>query len=162
MYQPPAKPLPYDKAVQKIQTLAGASPSVRRECAVQVFEHGQPTEHVFVLLHGLSNCPAQFSELGRLLFERGHNVIIPRLPHHGEQNELATEWGRLTAGDMLDAGSHGVDLARSLGSKVTVAGLSVNGATVAWMAQNRSDLHQAVLLAPFLAPAGLPDWALVP
>jgi hypothetical protein len=63
---------------------------------------------------------------------------------------------------MVDGGNQAVGLARSLGGKVTAAGLSISGATVAWMAQNRSDLDRAVLLAPFLAPAGLPDWAAAP
>ena len=62
---------------------------------------------------------------------------------------------------MLEAGNQAVDLARSLGQNVVVAGLSINGATVAWMAQNRKDLHKAVLLAPFLAPFNLRDLILV-
>ena len=162
-YESRAKPLPYAEAVGEIQTLIAGSPAnVRKECVVQLLEHGHRTERVFVLMHGLSNCPAQFTELGRLLFERGHNVIIPRIPYHGEKDRLATDWGRLTAEDMLDTGNQAVTLARSLGSKVTAAGLSVNGATVAWMAQNRSDLDRAVLLAPFLAPADLHSWSLAP
>jgi Alpha/beta hydrolase family len=162
-YNATAKPLPYDEAVREIRKLIAASPdNIRPECAVQLLEHGHPTERVFVLMHGLSNCPAQFTKLGQLLFERGHNVVIPRIPYHGEKNRLATDWARLTAGDMVDAGNQAVDLARSLGGKVTAAGLSISGATVAWMAQNRSDLDRAVLLAPFLAPAGLPDWAAAP
>jgi pimeloyl-ACP methyl ester carboxylesterase len=163
VYHPSANLLPYDEAVREIQTLITGSPAnVRPECAVQLLEQGHRTEQVFVLMHGLSNCPAQFAELGRLLFERGHNVVIPRIPYHGEQDRLATDWARLKAEDMLDAGNQSVDLARSLGDKVTAAGLSINGATVAWMAQNRSDLARAVLLSPFLAPAGLPDWTLTP
>jgi hypothetical protein len=163
VHRPPDKLLTYDEAVKAIEALVtGSPPSVLRKCTTELLEHGQPTERVFVLLHGLSNCPAQFSELGRQLFERGHNVLIPRLPYHGEEDRLATEWGGLTAEEMLEAGNQAVDLARSLGREVTVAGLSINGATVAWMAQNRDDLRKAVLLAPFLAPAGLPDWALAP
>jgi hypothetical protein len=122
VYHPFAKLLSYDEAVRKIQTLiAGPPANIRSECAVQLLEHGHPTERVFVLMHGLSNCPAQFAELGRLLFERGHNVVIPRIPYHGEQDRLATDWARLTAGDMLDAGNQAVDLARSLGGKITAA-----------------------------------------
>jgi pimeloyl-ACP methyl ester carboxylesterase len=163
IHHPQDKLLTYDEAVKAIESLAtGSPPSVLRKCTPQLLEHGQPTARVFVLLHGLSNCPAQFSELGRQLFERGHNVLIPRLPYHGEEDRLGTEWGRLTAEEMLEAGNQAVDLARSLGREVTVAGLSINGATVGWMAQNRDDLHKAVLLSPFLAPAGLPDWALAP
>jgi alpha-beta hydrolase superfamily lysophospholipase len=163
VYHPSANLLPYDKAVREIRTLiAGSPPNIRPECAVQLLEHGHPTKQVFVLMHGLSNCPAQFAEFGRLLFERGHNVVIPRIPYHGEQDRLTTDWARLKAEDMLDAGNQAVDLARNLGDKIAAAGLSINGATVAWMAQNRSDLDRAVLLAPFLAPAGLPDWTLTP
>jgi pimeloyl-ACP methyl ester carboxylesterase len=157
------KLLSYDEGVQAIKALAATAPAtVRRNCTLQLLEHGRPTERVFVLLHGLSNCPAQFSKLGRQLFERGHNVLIPLLPYHGEENRLATEWGGLTGESMLEAGNQAADLARSLGEKVIVAGLSINGATVAWMAQNRQDLHQAVLLAPFLAPFNLPDLVLLP
>jgi pimeloyl-ACP methyl ester carboxylesterase len=63
---------------------------------------------------------------------------------------------------MLEAGNVAADLARSLGENVIVAGLSINGATVAWMAQNRKDLYKAVLLAPFFAPFNLPDLAFLP
>ena len=142
--------------------IAGTPPKIRPECAIQLLDHGHPTEQVFVLLHGLSNCPAQFTKLGRLLFERGHNVVVPLVPYHGEENRLATDWGRLSAEDMLEAGNQAADLARGLGTKVTAAGLSISGATVAWMAQNRSDVSRAVLLAPFLAPAGIPRWAWTP
>jgi pimeloyl-ACP methyl ester carboxylesterase len=162
-HQSQEKLLSYEEAVRAIRSLAATSPpTVRKECTTQLLEHGRPTERVFVLLHGLSNCPAQFAELGRKLFEHGHNVLIPLLPFHGEENRLATEWGGLTAVGMLDAGNQACDLARSLGQSVTVAGLSVNGATVAWLAQNRKDLSKAVLLAPFLAPFDLPGWALEP
>jgi Alpha/beta hydrolase family len=162
-HQAQEKLLSYEEAVMAIRSLAAASPpTVRKACTTQLLEHGRPTERVFVLLHGLSNCPAQFGQLGRLLFERGHNVLIPLLPFHGEEDRLTTEWGGLTAIGMLDAGNQALDLAGSLGKRITVAGLSVNGATVAWMAQNRKDLSKAVLLAPFLAPFDLPGWALEP
>jgi esterase/lipase len=157
------KPASYVEAVRDLRKLiTGTPPEIRPECGVQLLDHGQPTEQVFVLLHGLSNCPAQFAKLGRLLFERGHNVVIPLVPYHGEKNRLATDWARLSAGDMLKAGNQAVDLARGLGTRVTAAGLSFSGATVAWMAQNRTDLSRAVLLAPFLAPAGVPRWARTP
>jgi pimeloyl-ACP methyl ester carboxylesterase len=163
VHHPPNKLLTYDEAVKAIGTLGTDSPpTVRRNCSVQLLEHGHPTKRVFVLLHGLSNCPAQFSELSRRLFERGHNVLIPRVPYHGEENRMTPEWGGLTAEEMLEAANQAVDLGRSLGREVVVAGLSISGATVAWMAQNRDDLHKAVLLAPFLAPAGVPEWALAP
>ena len=163
VHRTPEPPPDYEQAVHALKALVADSPaSVRPEGIPIVLDHGHPTEHVFVLLHGLSNAPAQFEPLGRMLFERGHNVIIPRLPYHGEKDPMSEDWGRMTAQQMLDSGNHAVDLARGLGKKVTVAGLSINGTTTAWMAQNRSDLHRAVLLSPFLAPAGLPAWAVSP
>ncbi|MFM8457940.1 MAG: hypothetical protein ACKOB0_03205, partial [Chthoniobacterales bacterium] len=48
-----------------------------------VLTHGYRTARVFVLLHGLTNAPRQFRELGEELFATGANVVIPRLAHHG-------------------------------------------------------------------------------
>lgn len=153
----------YDEAVKEIRAGIAATPATVSEAGIPLLmEHGQQTEYAFVLLHGLSNCPAQFSRLGQELYERGHNVYIPRMPYHGEKDRLTEDWGRLTAEQMLASGNDAADLARGLGKKVIVAGLSVNGTTAAWMAQNRSDLHKVVLMSPFLAPSGLPLWAVRP
>ena len=160
-HQAPAVPLPYEEAVKAIRaTIASTPPDVRPEALPALLEHGRPTARVFVLMHGLSNNPEQFAELGRLLFERGHTVYIPRLPYHGEKNLLTKSFAQLTARQMLESGNEAADLARGLGENVTVAGLSINGATAAWIGQNRSDLHRAVLLSPFLAPNGLPGWVM--
>lgn len=161
--QAPSAPLSFEETVKVIRaSIANAPPEVSPEGTPLLFEHGRPTAKVFVFLHGLSNSPKQFAELGRLLFERGNTVYIPRTPYHGEKNRLTESFGRLTAQQMLDSGNEAADLARGLGQDVTVAGLSINGATTAWMAQNRSDLHRSVLLAPFLAPNGLPQWTIRP
>ncbi len=153
----------YEQAVREIRAGIAATPAfVREKCRPVLLDHGRPTEYVFVFLHGLSNCPAQFTPLGQLFYERGHNVYIPRLPYHGEENRLTTDWARLTAQDMLDYGNDAADAARGLGQKVVVVGLSINGTTAAWMGQNRSDLHKVALLSPFLAPAGLPLWSISP
>ncbi|MFZ4682036.1 MAG: alpha/beta hydrolase [Terrimicrobiaceae bacterium] len=162
-FQAPPPPLTFEETVKAIRaSIANTPPEVSPEGMPLLFEHGRPTPKVFVFLHGLSNCPKQFAELGRLLFERGHTVYIPRTPYHGEKNLLTESFGRLTAQQMLDSGNEAADLARGLGQDVTVAGLSINGATTAWMAQNRSDLYRSVLLAPFLAPNGLPQWTIRP
>ncbi len=162
-HQAPAKPPSFVEAVKAIgASIAHIPPEVSPEGTPLLFEHGRPTAKVFVLLHGLSNSPKQFSELGRMLFERGHTVYIPRLPFHGEKDRLTESFGRLTAAQMLQSGNEAADLASGLGQDVTVAGLSINGATTAWMAQNRCDLYRVVLLAPFLAPNGLPLWTIRP
>lgn len=154
----------YQQAVAEIRAGIAATPaSVRRPEGLPILlEHGHPTEYVFVFLHGLSNCPAQFALLGKQMFDRGHNIYIPRMPYHGEKDRMTTDWARLTAVDMVEYGNDAADVARGLGQKVVIAGLSVNGATAGWMAQNRSDLHKVALLSPFLAPAGIPQWAVGP
>ena len=67
-----------------------------------------------------------------------------------------------TAQAMLDSANEAVTLAHGLGRRVTVVGLSINGTTAAWIAQNRADADRVVLLAPFIAPFGLPQWAISP
>ncbi|MEI8313330.1 MAG: alpha/beta fold hydrolase, partial [Verrucomicrobiota bacterium] len=128
----------------------------------RVFLHEAPTEHVYVLLHGLTNSPEQFDKLGRILFERGHNVVIPRTPGHGDADLMTDALSVFTAKAMLDYANLAITLARPLGRHLTVAGLSINGATTAWVAQNRGDVDRAVLLAPFFAPRGLPQFAIRP
>lgn len=156
---PGAVTVSYDEAVAAWNRAIAETPaSVRENSRPIVFLHGKPTERVFVFLHGLSNTPEQFRALGQLLYERGHNVVIQRMPFHGEKNRLATEWGQLTARQMLDSGNEAVDMSRGLGKHLTVSGLSVNGSVVAWMAQNRSDIERAVIMAPFLQPMGFPIW----
>ncbi len=142
--------------------IAGAPPTLSPEGRPRAFLHEGPTDQVFVLLHGLTNSPEQFDKLGRILFERGHNVVIPLTPGHGKADVMTDKLGNFTAQGMLDAANEAITLARGLGRQLTVAGLSVNGATTAWVAQNRADVDRAVLLAPFFAPAGLPHWAAAP
>lgn len=156
--EPPA-PSSYAEAVTAIREEIAATPhSISPEGRVILLEHGHPTQKIFVLMHGLANAPAQFSKLGQLLFEQGSNVLIPRFPAHGERNLMSEDFGQLTADEMLATSNEAVDRARSLGQEVIFVGLSIGGTTAAWLAQNRSDLHRAVLLSPFLAPALLPSW----
>jgi hypothetical protein len=122
-----------------------------------VLTHGYQPERVFVLLHGLTNAPRQFRELGEELFATGANVIIPRLAHHGLADRMTDAHAGLTAQDLIDYAQYGVDLAQGLGRKVTVVGLSISGNSVAWLAQNRDDIDEAFLLAPLFGPAVVPD-----
>lgn len=149
-------PLPemtYTQTVAAVrERIRNVSPEIRPECRGMMLEHGHTTARAFVLMHGLSNCPAQFRRFGELLYRRGYNVVILRLPFHGEQNRLTNDWERLTAQMMLDAANNAVDVARHLGKRVTVVGLSVNAVVGAWLAQNRPDIEEVALFAPFLAP----------
>ena len=122
-----------------------------------VLTHGYQTDRVFVLLHGLTNAPRQFRQLGEALFATGANVVIPRLAHHGLADRMTDAHAALSAQDLIDYAQYGVDLAQGLGRKVAVVGLSVSGTSAAWLAQNRDDIDEAFLLAPLFAPAVVPD-----
>jgi hypothetical protein len=164
-YSAPTFSPPSDYAAAKalIEAKIAKAPRTLSEAGrPRVFLHDAPTEHVFVLLHGLTNSPEQFDKLGRILFERGHNVVIPRTPGHGDADLMTDALSVFTAKAMLDYANLAITLARPLGRHLTVAGLSINGATTAWVAQNRDDVDRAVLLAPFFAPRGLPQMAVKP
>jgi carboxylesterase len=122
-----------------------------------VLSHGYATERVFVLLHGLTNAPRQFRELGEKLFATGANVVIPRLAHHGLADRMTEAHAALTAQDLIRYAQYGVDLAQGLGQKVTAVGLSISGISAAWLAQNRDDIDEVFLLAPLFGPAVAPD-----
>lgn len=153
----------YASARSGIEKLFAATPAtVAAANRPRAFLHEGPTETVFVLLHGLCNSPQQFDRLGRMLFERGHNVVIPLTPWHGEADVMTDKLKDFTAAGMLDAANEAVSLSRGLGRTLTVAGLSINGTTSAWIAQNRADVGRVVLLAPFFSPYGVPQWTNAP
>lgn len=122
-----------------------------------VLSHGEATERVFVLLHGFTNSPRQFRELGDRLFATGANVVIPRLPHHGLADRLTDAHGALVAADLINYAETGIDIARGIGRHITVVGLSVSGVSAAWVAQARDDVDEVFLLAPFFGPTIIPD-----
>ena len=157
--QPPS----YSQAAEAVQEEnRRAAALIQPECASSLLLHGRPTEQVYVLLHGFSNCPAQFQDFGELLFERGANVYLPRLPLHGEKDRMTTALRDLTPEQLIEAVNRAVDLAHGLGRRVTLVGLSVSAAAAAWVAQERSDVERVVLFAPFLAPRGVPEWGVSP
>jgi len=124
-----------------------------------VLSHGKPTDRVFVLLHGLTNAPEQFRKLGQELYERGANVVIPRLAHHGLADRMNIDQANLRATDLIAQAETGLDLAVGLGKRISVVGLSVSGVSAAWIAQHRAEPKSVVLLAPFFGPKPAPDWA---
>ncbi len=62
--------------------------------------HDAPVRRVFLLLHGLTASPLQFAAFGNLLFDRGANVLIPRLPYHGYGDRLTSALEALTADEL--------------------------------------------------------------
>ncbi|GAB4181840.1 MAG: hypothetical protein Fur0032_22940 [Terrimicrobiaceae bacterium] len=141
---------------------AAIFPGLNPICRPTVLSHGRKTPVSYLLMHGLSNCPAQFANLGRLLHEKGSNVLIPLLPDHGQTNRLTPDYGNMTLEDLARWASEAVEAASQMGDTVVVVGLSVSGTTALWLAMQDTRVDRAVILAPFLGPTGLPIWLNAP
>jgi pimeloyl-ACP methyl ester carboxylesterase len=150
----------YDAAMARLEEIkvAESEKPLSELGGTIVLSHGRPTERVFVLLHGLTNAPEQFRTLGEQLYERGANVVIPRLAHHGLADRMNTDQANLRASDLISQAETGLDIAVGLGQRVTVVGLSVSGVAAAWIAQHRAEPEAVFLLAPFFGPKDVPDW----
>jgi pimeloyl-ACP methyl ester carboxylesterase len=141
---------------------SGETASVIPTCRSRLLTHGRRTDHVIVLVHGLTNCPEQWVRFGREIYARGWNVLILRLPDHG-LGDVATDspggvghLDALTASKLARYGDDATDVAQGLGRHVTVMGLSLGGTVAAWVAQERHDVDRAVVVAPGLGMEGAP------
>ncbi len=126
-------------------------------CYSRLMTHGHQTARVFVLFHGVTNCPRQYEEFARILFERGHNVLIPRMPQNGYADIETDALHHLTAEQLRDYGDTSIDIACGLGDDVIVTGLSAGGVVAAWVAQFRPEVSRSVIIAPSLGLGFFPD-----
>lgn len=120
-----------------------------------LFEHGKRTPLAVVLLHGYTNNPAQYSAFAPMLFDRGVNVFVPRMPEHGDRNRLTPRIEHLTANALLQTTADALDAAAGLGERVGVLGISMGGTLAAYAAQYRP-IAIAVPVAPDFAMLELP------
>jgi pimeloyl-ACP methyl ester carboxylesterase len=149
----------YAAAVARVEALkAKDGPDVREDSHTRLWTHGEKTDRVIVYYHGYTNAPPQFDQMGQAFYERGYNVLVPRLPFHGLQDPLTKQQENLTAEAMAQLTQETVDIAQGLGAKVTISGLSAGGVMAAWAAQYRSDVDLAVGLAPATGLPFVPMW----
>lgn len=131
-------------------------------CSTMVLDHGANTARVYVLLHGFTNCPRQFGDLAKLLYDDGANVLVPRMPRHGIADAPHDVLASLTADELVGLSSEAVDIAHGLGDHVSIVALSSSAVVAGWLAEQRNDLDQVMLIAPSLAPRSVPLWLAVP
>ena len=148
----------YEEAIARVKSMQeeDSNDLTRDVCITKLYDHGKQTDHVIVLIHGFTNCPEQFNELGKQYFEAGYNVFIPRIPYHGLSDRLTAELVNLTAENLAAFGDKVIDIAHGLGKKITVMGISGSGTLVAWLAQNRADIDFAIAIAPLFGLAFVP------
>jgi len=139
----------YAEAMQRIKALRGKEPSdMNPVCQLQLMTHDKKVDRVVILVHGYTNCPQQFHELGQRFYDLGYNVLISPLPHHGLADRMTEAQAQLKAEELAAYADETVDIAQGLGEQVIMMGISAGGVTTAWAAQNRSDLDFAVIISP--------------
>ena len=147
----------YSSAVSQFEVLKAAEESISNsDSGSLLFDHGYKTENVYVLIHGTTNSPRQFEELGKILFSNGHNVLILRMPFHGLSSHSVSELKALTADDLRSYADQTIDIGSALGDQLTVIGISGGGVVASWIAQNRSEVDRAMLVVPFFGVSHLP------
>jgi pimeloyl-ACP methyl ester carboxylesterase len=139
----------YAEAVQRIETLQAQEPQdMNPVCRLQLMTHGNKVDRTIILVHGYTNCPQQFRDLGQGFYDAGYNVLIAPLPHHGLADRMTEEHAQLTAEELAAYADETVDISQGLGEQVVMMGISAGGVTTAWAAQNRSDVDLAVVISP--------------
>lgn len=153
----PSPAASFEKALAKFENLRREDSlhPLRPEGASRLFHHGQKNGRVFVLLHGLTNCPEQFVPLAKILHAKGANVVLPRARLAGFADRLNNDQGHQTAQDLIDQAAVGLDIASGLGDRITLIGLSGSAVATGWMAQNREGIDDVMLIAPFFGMYGV-------
>jgi len=147
----------YSEAAARIETLSARDgPALNPDCAPKFLSHGEKAARAVVFVHGYTNCPQQFSELGERFYELGDNVLIAPLPHHGYADRMTDEQAELKAEELTAYADEMMDIAHGLGEQVVMVGISGGGVTTAWAAQNRPDLDLAVVISPAFAYQQIP------
>jgi pimeloyl-ACP methyl ester carboxylesterase len=84
------------------------------------------------------------------------------MPHHGLSDRLTTELSHLTAEELAVFADETMDIAQGLGEEVTVVGLSGGGSVAGWIAQERADADNVVIIAPMFGILSLPTFTVKP
>ena len=160
MASQPASAATYDEVVARFEQVAAAEQGVVNDLGhSRLLVHGDKTPRVYIMVHGTTNSPEQWQELGQALYDHGHNVLILRMPYHGMQSHRVSELKALKPQDLRAYADQAVDIGAGLGDEMVVVGISGGGAVGAWMVQNRPEVDRALLLAPFFGVHGVPGFA---
>lgn len=152
----------YEQSIEHIASLhkQESKNGVLPECASTLMSHGHKTAKTVVMLHGITACPKQFSELGKMFFDQGYNVYIPRAPHHGFAD--TKQHKNVVTKELVDYANDSVTVATGLGDELGVIGLSGGGAIASWAAEYRTEVSRLLVLSPFYEPdaSQAPKWQL--
>lgn len=109
-----------------------------------------------LLLHGSGDTPQTLRYLAQRLNAAGFAVYAPLLPGHGRSPR---DFKRVSATAYLAAAREALDQLRGRADWLGIVGLSMGGAIAAQLAAESPDVRALVLLAPYLTPPPLVEWA---
>lgn len=145
-----------DEAVLRWSEQAEGEMSIPAAARSRLIEPDGPARATVVLWHGFTNAPPQFAQVAEALAASGLRVLLARMPHHGQADQLTRDLANLTVGELVDHVSSCIDVAVGFGDPVWVVGLSAGATLAAWAAAGRPEVSRLVLLGPLVAPKGLP------
>jgi len=90
----------YTEAVQRVEILRAAGAGYESGLPASMMTHDKKMDRVIILVHGYTNCPHQFHELGQRFYDLGYNVLIAPLPHHGLADRMTEAHAQLTAEEL--------------------------------------------------------------
>jgi esterase/lipase len=148
----------FEDTVSQVESIiTSEGPNLHPSGHTRLLTHGKKTATAILWFHGYSSAPQQFIPLGQKCFELGMNVYIPRAPHHGLNNRLTEETRKLTEGELKVWAEESLHIARGLGERVIVGGLSMGGAVTTWLAQIHPEIDLAIVIAPAIAYRVIPS-----
>ena len=138
---------------------AGEQHLLGEEMRSEVLDHGVRTARATVLLHGLTASPRTWREFARARFERGENVLVPRLPRHGHADRMSETLAELTSEELTAQGKRILSAAAALGDEIVLVGHSLGGSLALHLGHHDPRVDRVVAVAPFLGIRRLPrDW----
>jgi esterase/lipase len=160
LFQAHSSPLQaYPAALEKIQAMQSAEtdqPGFDPDLQTILLTHGQNTRRAVLWFHGYTSAVPQFRHLAQQCFDRGYNVLLPCMPHHGFKDRMSPETSQVKAQELVQFAGAMVDLMHGLGEEIVVGGLSAGGVLACWAAQERPDVKTVVIVAPFLGAKIIP------
>jgi pimeloyl-ACP methyl ester carboxylesterase len=141
--------------LERIAAAEWADPAVEPAYGTRWWIGDERAGIAVVLLHGLTNCPPQFARLAPQLHERGHAVIVPRMPYHGYRDRMSEAIANLRAADLEMAALRAIAAAAQCGERIVVAGISVGATLAGWLAA-RTGIDAGIAIAPFCGLHSVP------
>ncbi len=143
-----------DPKEDELSWLAVSSPTLLRDNPgnwPQILHCGSVTDHVIVLIHGLTDSPYYLKAIAEDFARSGFNVVLPLLPAHGLRRP-GRAFQTLRHTDWIEAIDRVCDIAGLLGRRLSIGGLSTGGALSVHKALKDAEQIQGAL---FLFSAAL-------